>query len=79
MNSGKIVADGWTGGRTDEGSIRGPRGPKNYVFPIYWREKLKFEGRNKKEIEAGPDVSEARGVLAWSKRRVAAGKRSLIN
>ena len=27
MNSGKIVLDG-TGGRTDEGSIRGPRGPK---------------------------------------------------
>jgi len=25
MNSGKIVADGWT----DEGSIRGPRRPKN--------------------------------------------------
>ena len=36
MNSGKIVADGWTGGRvdgrTDKGSIRGPRGPKKYVF-----------------------------------------------
>ena len=34
MNSGKIVAGGRTGGRTDgwtgiEGSIRGPRGPKN--------------------------------------------------
>ena len=35
MNSGKIVAggrDGWTGrvDGTDEGSIRGPRGPKNW-------------------------------------------------
>ena len=29
MNSGKIVADGWTDGRTGGGSIRGPRGPKN--------------------------------------------------
>ena len=29
MNSGKIVADGWTGGRGFEGSTRGPRGPKN--------------------------------------------------
>ena len=29
MNSGKIVADGQTGGRVDiEGSTRGPRGPK---------------------------------------------------
>ena len=28
MNSGKIVADGWTGGRGFEGSTRGPRGPK---------------------------------------------------
>ena len=28
MNSGKIVADGWTG-RNIEGSTRGPRGPKN--------------------------------------------------
>ena len=31
MNSGKIVADGWTGGRVDgeiKGSTRGPRGPK---------------------------------------------------
>ena len=33
MNSGKIVADGTGGrvdGRTDEGSIRGPRGPKTF-------------------------------------------------
>ena len=31
MNSGKIVADGWTGrdGWRIEGSTRGPRGPKN--------------------------------------------------
>ena len=31
MNSGKIVAYGWTGGRDGkiEGSTRGPRGPKN--------------------------------------------------
>ena len=28
MNSGKIVADGWTDGTEIEGSIRGPRGPK---------------------------------------------------
>ena len=29
MNSGKIVADGWTGRDGDiEGSTRGPRGPK---------------------------------------------------
>ena len=30
MNSGKNVADGWTGGQV-EGSIRGPRGLKNVV------------------------------------------------
>ena len=30
MNSGKIVADGWTDGEI-EGSIRGPRGPKNII------------------------------------------------
>ena len=49
-------------------------------FPIYWRrEKKKFEGGKKEEIQAGPDVSEARGVLAWGKRQVAVGKRSLIN
>ena len=30
MNSGKIVAGGWTDGTGDiEGSTRGPRGPKN--------------------------------------------------
>ena len=29
MNSGKIVADGWTDGTEIEGSIRGPGGPKN--------------------------------------------------
>ena len=28
MNSGKIVADGWTGRLDIEGSTRGPRGPK---------------------------------------------------
>ena len=33
MNSGKIVADGWTGGRGFEGSTRGPRGPKNSKQP----------------------------------------------
>ena len=34
MNSGKIVADGWTGRDGDiEGSTRGPRGPKNQ--PVY--------------------------------------------
>ena len=34
MNSGKIGADGWTDGRTDEGSIRGPRprGPKKAII-----------------------------------------------
>ena len=31
MNSGKIVADGWTGGRGFKGSTRGPRGPKNLI------------------------------------------------
>ena len=31
MNSGKIVADGWTGGRGFEGSTRGPRGPKKLI------------------------------------------------
>ena len=34
MNLGKIVADGWTGGRVDgkiKGSTRGPRGPKNAI------------------------------------------------
>ena len=34
MNSGKIVADGWTDGRTGgeiEGSTRGPRGPKKSI------------------------------------------------
>ena len=31
MNSGKIVADGWTDGWTGRGSIRGPRGPKKYT------------------------------------------------
>ena len=31
MNSGKIVAGGWTDGWTDiEGSTRGPRGPKKF-------------------------------------------------
>ena len=35
MNSGKIVAGGWTGrdGTGEiEGSTRGPRGPKNDIF-----------------------------------------------
>ena len=32
MNSGKIVADGWTGGRGFEGSTRGPRGPKKKKY-----------------------------------------------
>ena len=36
MNSGKIVLDG-TGGRTDEGSIRGPRGPKKKCQKIVKR------------------------------------------
>ena len=33
MNSGKIVADGWTGrdGWKIEGSTRGPRGPKKQM------------------------------------------------
>ena len=33
MNSGKIVADGWTGGRGIKGSTRGPRGPKKKRTP----------------------------------------------
>ena len=32
MNSGKIVADGWTDGWTGRGFIRGPRGPKKLHF-----------------------------------------------
>ena len=32
MNSGKIGADGWTDGRTDEGSLRGPCGPKKVII-----------------------------------------------
>ena len=35
MNSGKIVADGWTGGRGFEGSTRGPRGPKKPAHNKY--------------------------------------------
>ena len=32
MNSGKIVAGGRVDGTEIEGSIRGPRGPKNMLF-----------------------------------------------
>ena len=35
MNSGKIGAGGWTDGRTDEGSIRAPRGPKNSYQAVF--------------------------------------------
>ena len=36
MNSGKVVADGWTGGEI-KGSTRGPCGPKNWALhPSYW-------------------------------------------
>ena len=41
MNSEKIGADGWTGGRTEiEGSIRGPRGPKNTLIPVLEQQKM---------------------------------------
>ena len=44
MNSGKIVAGGRTDGWTEiEGSIRGPRGPKNtydFIFPAQMKKNI---------------------------------------
>ena len=59
MNSGKIVADGWTGRDGDiEGSTRGPRGPKK---GLYWHEGTFASENYTARITVNQNLTQCRG------------------